>query len=272
MLSKSKGDPFLVFFNTFQFSLHILRTQTFAQTRLLLFLMSNLTHHLFTPEHAEHARFYLYASSLGWVSQPNVNTRGTWNILELSLVTIFFCTATFLHLNIPKQRYGDWRRRWTHLFWMIINTLAPEVFMCIAMTQFLEARMVQQQVSKYCRKYRKHDPRWSLMQAFFFNMRAFVYQPPPRYHYGRTHKREEPKAIKMKHLEAIVELGLLKDVTVDEATIKEYSKQNRLAKTVALVQASWLLLQTFARIALRLPASPLEITAVACEYWLPPSP
>jgi hypothetical protein len=45
--------------------------------------------------------------------------------------------------------------------------------------------------------------------------------------------------------------------------IKEYSKQNRLAKTIALVQALWFLIQTFARFHQHLPTSPFEITTIA---------
>jgi hypothetical protein len=77
----------------------------------------------------------------------------------------------------------------------------------------------------------------------------------------------------MKHIDAIVELGLLDSINLSAERIKEYSKQNWLAKTVAIVQALWFLIQTIARVHQHLPTSPFEITTVAyvvCTFfsWL----
>lgn len=211
-------------------------------------------------------RLDLYLAPLGWVSEPKVNTRGTWDILQACIVTIFFCTATSLHLNIPKEEYGNFRRMWTHFWWMTANAVAPEVCMCIAMTQYIEARLVLKDIKRLCNKRpRRKDRHWTMTHAFYYNMRGFVYRPSASSNYNSSSSQEynEPKPLKMKHLDAIIELDLLKKITLPESLIKEYSKQNRLAKTIAVVQALWLLIQTFARIREHLPASPFEITAVA---------
>jgi len=53
---------------------------------------------------------------------------------------------------------------------MIVNTLAPEIFMCIPMTQFLEAKIVLRKIDKYCDKYQELNPHWDITQALYFNM------------------------------------------------------------------------------------------------------
>jgi len=211
---------------------------------------------------------------LGWVSEPDVTTRGTWDILQSCVVAIFFCTATSLHLNIPNEMYGDWRRRWTRFCWMTVNTLAPEIFMCIAMSQFLEAKIVLRKIDKYCDKYQELNPQWDITQAFYFNMGAWKFKLRKSYRSRHGHKSYlDSKQLKMKHLEAIIRKGLLPQITKDTATIMKYSKQDRLAKAITLAQALRLLIQTFSRMAQHLPTSPLEVTAVAyisCTFfsWL----
>jgi hypothetical protein len=91
-------------------------------------------------------------------------------------------------------------------------------------------------------------------------MRGYIYRP----HRGKS------KTLKMKHIPAIIEAGLLPLITTPDELINEYSKQNGLAKTVAVTQALWLVFQTFTRVAQHLPTSPLEITTcayVACTLF-----
>ena len=210
-------------------------------------------------------RFTLHASNLGWVSEPKVPTRGTWDILQSCIITIFFCTATSLHLNIAKATNSYWRRLWTSLCWTTINAIAPEICMCIAMTQFLEARAVQRAVDELSQDYRGHPRTWSMSQAFYYNMRGFVYRPQEGSDYfdPRSSDDDEITYLKMKHLEPIIRRGLFRHIHKRTSLVKEYSRTDRLGKSIALIQALWLLIQTFARIHLHLPTSPLEITAVA---------
>ncbi|KAE8440433.1 hypothetical protein EG329_007616 [Mollisiaceae sp. DMI_Dod_QoI] len=66
------------------------------------------------------------------------NSRGSLEIIWTSLFTIIACTWTALHLNIPEQREGHdpglvgdikWALNGslTHVGWMLITVLAPEI-------------------------------------------------------------------------------------------------------------------------------------------------
>ena len=140
--------------------------------------------------------------------------------------------------------------------------------MCIAMTQLLNARMVRQEIRHYCARYKMEDldPDWSWTQAHYFIMGG--------YRYRSTHQNscfhDEPKQLKIKHLKFIIREGLIGELKQDTEMIKQFSRSDRLAKTVALIQALWFFIQTFARYSEHLPASPLEVTAVAyisCTFF-----
>lgn len=87
-----------------------------------------------------------------YVGSPNV--RGTLDILWSSLFTIFACTWSVQHLNVPEQRDGrdpGWRGDiWWMLKgvlskskWMIITVIAPEVVFSLAVDGVLEAKEQQ---------------------------------------------------------------------------------------------------------------------------------
>jgi hypothetical protein len=144
----------------------------------------------------------------------------------------------------------------THLGWMTATMLAPELCTCVAMTQFLEALIVLRKLDNLYERYQyhpRHWHRWKLVNAFHYNMRGFVVRS----------KWPRPRILKMKHLEAIVERDWLRLITKSPDAIKDLSKNDGLAKIVALVQAFWLVAQVIGRIVNRLPVSPLEISAVA---------
>lgn len=206
------------------------------------------------------------AQWVGWMPEPDVDTRGTWSILQSCSLAIFFCTATSLHLNIPPVRLSSLRIRLNRLKWMIVNTFAPEVFMCVAVTQVLEAHMVRRRIKSYCTTYEKCYPEWTLSQALYYNMGGYVY--------GSRHPQscchQHPKQLKIKHLEYIVEKNLIGYLNRSHETVKRFSKTDWLSKIIALLQALWVVVHTFARFAAHLPTSPLEITAVAyvsCTFF-----
>ena len=226
-----------------------------------------------TPSSLLTPRFNPFANVFGWVPEPYVNTRGTYGLLQSCVITTFFCVATSLHLNIPKAGQSTFHRALTRFCWVAANTLAPEVMLTVAMTQYLEARILLRDIDELCEQSRYPNPHWKMTQAFYYNMRGFLMHVAPHSRYGRSHDADKPKTLKMKHIDAIVELGWLHLIDVPAERIKEYSKQNRLAKTIALAQALWFLIQTFARFNQHLPTSPFEITTIAyvvCTFfsWL----
>ncbi|KAH8691557.1 hypothetical protein BGW36DRAFT_304654 [Talaromyces proteolyticus] len=62
--------------------------------------------------------------SLGW--QDGGDRRGTWSIISDCLATIFACTWSIQHLNIPSSKDSKWTRWWRSVKWMLITVLFPE--------------------------------------------------------------------------------------------------------------------------------------------------
>lgn len=61
---------------------------------------------------------------VGWKAGPT--ERGTLNLVWSCVLTIFACTWTVLHLNIPTHNDSKWTRSLRKVKWMIINIVFPE--------------------------------------------------------------------------------------------------------------------------------------------------
>ena len=118
-----------------------------------------------------------------YVGSPNV--RGTVDILWSSLFTIFACTWSIQHLNVPEQREGrdpGWRGDILWMMkgvlskskWMIITVIAPEVVFSLAADGFSYAKKQQMTM----RKFAESDAvEWSLIHCMFADMGGFVIRP-----------------------------------------------------------------------------------------------
>lgn len=94
----------------------------------------------------------------GWVPEPQ--GRGTWSILWSCLATIFICTWSALHLDVPK-RHSVWYLLFRKLGWMFIASTAPEVVLYNSADNFFEAR----DLSNYLVK--EGYTKWTLTQTQF---------------------------------------------------------------------------------------------------------
>ena len=63
---------------------------------------------------------------VGW--QAGGDRRGTWAIISNCLATIFACTWSIQHLNVPGKPTldGKWARKFRSCKWMVVNILFPE--------------------------------------------------------------------------------------------------------------------------------------------------
>ncbi|KAI4199934.1 MAG: hypothetical protein LQ350_004286 [Teloschistes chrysophthalmus] len=105
----------------------------------------------------------------GWVDQPN--TRGTYDIIQTCFLTIFLCTWTCLHLNIPAANEGTWKPILRKVRWMILTILGPEFVAALAAGQRANAKRVRDQF------YDLGCKQWTLRHSFYANMGGFVLQP-----------------------------------------------------------------------------------------------
>src|ERR1700761_4842171 len=75
-----------------------------------------------------------------WPGPSTPNIRSSYDILWSSLVTIFACVYTALHMNIPSlqdSKFAAFRRR---IKWVFFNFVAPEIIAFDALEEYTVCR------------------------------------------------------------------------------------------------------------------------------------
>ncbi|KAG2356469.1 hypothetical protein BDR07DRAFT_1535345 [Suillus spraguei] len=187
------------------------------------------------------------------------NTRTLWDILSSCGLTLFACTWTAVHPDIPYMDQRVMATTWRRLLLMVVVLIAPEFTITWAAWQFLDARKVAKDFNEYVFG-------WTLTHGFFASMGGFV-----------LHVNGEPWAtLKPDELLGFVRNGSVEMPVITKADIQDRSKGDVLSKCVAILQLVWFLIQLIARYAQKLPVTPLEIdtlgvAALACisyGLWL----
>ncbi|KAG2137506.1 hypothetical protein DEU56DRAFT_887260 [Suillus clintonianus] len=221
------------------------------------------------------------------------NTRSLWDIIWSCTATLFACTWTAIHPNIPGMEEGIvtvWSRR---LGIMIVALIAPELIITWATLQFLSARGIAKDFNDaFCARLRQtrgsghsdirqsmatallgiptSDERnrqrpsaphaadrnfreWTVTHGFFAWMGGFM-----------LYVNDEPQAT----LRPDEILSFVRNRSVDvpaivEADIEDRSKGDALSKGIAVLQLAWFVLQLVARLAQNLPMTLLEIDTLA---------
>lgn len=187
----------------------------------------------------------------GWVQQPD--GRGTFDILWGSLFTIFLCTWTSLHLNVPalKEKYMQrWLRK---LRWMTYAIMAPEFVVAFATGQKVEAaRSIEMwKRSGY------HG--WTMRHGFYANMGGFVLQP----------RNSKSFPVNAKQLHYLVTRGYTPYPSITGKEIWDKSKQDGFQKLLTMVQTGWFVIQVLGRAIQHMPVTTLELTTftyVFCTF------
>ena len=187
----------------------------------------------------------------GWVSQPN--GRGTFDIIWGSLFTIFLCTWTSLHLNVPALGETYMQRWFRKLRWMIMAIMAPELVVGFATGQKVEAArsVVMWKNSGY--------PGWTMRHGYYANMGGFVLQP----------RDSKPFPINAKQLHYLVTRDYTPYPSTTAKEIWDKSKQDGFQKLLAMVQTGWFVVQVLGRAIQHMPVTTLELTTftyVFCTF------
>ena len=180
----------------------------------------------------------------GWVSSPN--GRGTFDILWGCLFTIFLCTWTVLHLNIPSkdENYYDLQRRKAR--WMVQAIMAPEFVLVFATGQKVDARRSVQLFKEI------GHPEWSLRHGFYANMGGF--------HLITGEGLRFP--VNAKHIHYLVKYGYIDFPTTTSKEVWDKSKADGFQKTLTCLQSIWFIIQFIGRVAQRLPITTLELSVL----------
>lgn len=181
----------------------------------------------------------------GWVSQPDF--RGTFDILWVSLVTIFISTYSMLYLNVPAPKDTFLRRFVRRLLWMFLGILGPEFPLTYAAGQWSRAK----HSVKAFRDAGYDD--WHMRQAFFADMGGFVF-----------HTRDgTPFPLNSTQLHWLVTNKFVEYPRLNRREIEDKSKQDTFAKVITAFQVGYLMIQCLARAIQGLAITTLELNAIA---------
>ncbi|KFY43266.1 hypothetical protein V494_02047 [Pseudogymnoascus sp. VKM F-4513 (FW-928)] len=225
-------------------------------------------------------------------------TRGTLDILWSSLFTIFACTYTILHLNVPEQRDSEDAGRWENLQWgmkslwgkakwMLITVLAPEATLVYASIRLIYAHKRHPEFKALADV---DQVPWTLAHTTLAIMGGFVLRGRSN-RVGKDPEREistaksEPPATEQWYildLDTILKLRSEGHITLPRITtseIDDHSKGDSFAKAIAVVQIVWTIASTITRAIRGLAISQLEISVIAFSvcaltiyacYWTSP--
>ena len=183
----------------------------------------------------------------GWQGDPN--GRGTWTILWSCLATIFICTWSALHLDVPN-RHEWWYLMLRKLGWMCIASTAPEIVLLYAAENFFLA----QKLSKHLKNQDRAE--WTLTHMQFAVAGGFR----TRTSHGKISK------ITAEKLRELIETDQIPDPPVSGEELRSRSKSDWIIKTVAIFQIAWFGIQTLFRAIQHFQTTALEIMTVAFVF------
>lgn len=226
---------------------------------------------------------------------PSDNTRTMWDILLSCGLTLFACTWTAIHPNIPGVNDGMVLIIFYRLCLMVVASLIPEFMTIWAIAQFCCAERAAKQLNYAFNAQRaqphsdhqaiyKSEPAvtgtalggilnsrrsshtgWTLTHGFFAWMGGFV-----------LYVNGEPRAtLTPGELARFVREGYVEMPVITEAEIEDRSKGDGLYRCIAILQLVWFVVQLIARTSQGLPVTLLEIdtlgvVALACiayAFW-----
>lgn len=215
-------------------------------------------------------------SGVNFVSSPNF--RGTLDILWSSLFTIFACTWTLQHPNVPEQRHGyrhnfngmnqtsGWKEnvawklkhflRATNAF--ILTIIAPEIIIGVAYNVRLQAR---EDHPIFLRLASQDRVRWSLTHTYYANMGGFVIEKDEGGENGGEYNLHHLSGRDLIKLRERNQVARLPDITEEE--LMDRAKDDPFIRTISVAQIIWSTIQILTRAVRKLSICPLELAVLA---------
>ena len=183
----------------------------------------------------------------GWTPEPA--GRGTWSILWSCLATIFICTWSALHLDVPNH-HGVWYLLFRKLRWMFIAATAPEVILFNAADNFFGAR----DLSKYLVE--RGNREWTLTQTQFAFAGGFWIWT----------QHGEKSNCSPDQLRTFIEHDDIDGPSISVEELRSRGKSDWVVKLIAVLQIIWFVVQTLFRAIQRYQVTALEIMTVAFVF------
>lgn len=220
-------------------------------------------------------------ASEGW--QFDGTTRSTWDITWGCLSTIFACTWTTLHRDVPARNTSNSRIRFGKFVVFLVALLAPELVTRQAIEELKRATSTAACCnSNQVRRDRQTDEpaetaihrsikltaqaqgdaeftlkppqiRWTIAQGYCINMDGLALRTED----GWICTLEPEQA------QVLIEAGIIRCSDFRDRDIQDRAKADAFAKAITILQSTWSTINIVARAAYRLPISPLELSTVA---------
>ncbi|KAG0695649.1 hypothetical protein DFH29DRAFT_813969 [Suillus ampliporus] len=167
-------------------------------------------------------------------SPSSSDTRSLLAIIWSCAATLFACTWTAIHPNIPGIKEGKVAITFHRLFIMVIALVAPELMITWAARQFFSAQ-------------------WTVAHGYFAWMGGFI-----------LYVNDKPRGTLTPYeLMKFVREGSIDMPIITKAEIEDRSKGDGLSKGIAILQLVWFVIQLVARYVQHLPITLLEIDTLA---------
>jgi hypothetical protein len=187
-------------------------------------------------------------TTTAWKAEPD--GRGTFGLISSCILTLVFCVWSALHLNVPPSKSPKGRQALEKTCWIVYGVFAPELVVATAASQYITARWLKKEIEKdaaHCDgKESTPEKTWDMAQCFSAVMGGLTVS------FG-----EEQLTLSAEGIRLLSFVGALP--AVSSSQIRDKSKADGLAKSVVCIQATWMVAQVIARLAISLPVSLLEI-------------
>ncbi|KAH8730036.1 hypothetical protein GQ44DRAFT_673718 [Phaeosphaeriaceae sp. PMI808] len=186
------------------------------------------------------------ADPVGWVSEPE--GRGTIGLLWGCLATIFLCTWTAIHPDLPEINERKRSIIWWRIKHVLCCLLAPELFALHAVGSLINAMALRKKVSSRVN--------WSLKQCFFLQMGGCV-----------VRIKSQPNNNNNDSLGGrLCRKKVLPWPEISVEQIDDHNKADWAVKAVALMQILWFVTQIVGRGVQRLAISTLELFTLGIVF------
>lgn len=232
---------------------------------------------ILTTFFVDHSLALNSTSVVSW--QLDGNSRSTWDIVWPCFSTIFACTWTVLHLNIPAPDARPTILRIRHWF---LTILAPEMYFWGATVELVYAILLKR-ISNKAQKTRDNeseeaklplstrsrppehahdlehidqDPvptEWTLRQCFCICANGLALQTQDEWIY----------TVRFRDMKHFIRAGIIRYSDFTDRDVEDRAKSDSFAKAFAVLQSTWFLCNVIARWAYHLPVSPIELATVA---------
>ncbi|KAG2070610.1 hypothetical protein BDR04DRAFT_1018364 [Suillus decipiens] len=199
-------------------------------------------------------------------SSSSNSTRSLWKIIWSCVATLFACTWTAIHPNIPGMRERKFAVMSRRLGIMMMALIAPELMITWAASQFLSAYKTAKAFNDAFGPPLHQALGWTVTHGFFAWMGGF-----------KLYVNDEPRStLTPDELLGFVREGSVELPVIVKADIEDRSKGDALSKGIAIFQLVWFAVQLAVRYFQNLPMSLLELdtlavavlTSIAYGFWL----